>query len=278
MIIRIWLSLIWLTPFWNAVAQIPDSTRASKIYSTGLFVSTGFGKIKLGFAQTFVNRMTQGSSLEGIDIDMQSVDSKMRTMEIGLQVGWKIKKLRSRNWRFIESGLSVSVLRSEGRYGMAIVKVDPLDQTSWKNVFVGSFDISGLSLRPGIFVHSRSFFTNFALAAGAEAGLIYGNVGPAQNPFLDIWLNKSGASADEHVILYKYTGSMYQVALPIHVKYNASCDLNIEFIFRPTWLLFHSDVNNPDHWSRTSNFGFLLRYKLNTNPVNTNNRRRDVFF
>jgi len=66
--------------------------------------------------------------------------------------------------------------------------------------------------------------------------------------------------------------------MPIAIKYNARCELNIELFYKPDFLFFAKNAFKPYRYARFNQFGILLRYKLDTSPANSNNKRTDMFF
>lgn len=126
--------------------------------------------------------------------------------------------------------------------------------------------IAGIAPSLGFLIHTRPILRHFAFCGGLEASAFLGKYG-----------TKSEGNTLKNQKLGYTIGSDYLIATPLGIKYNASCDLNIELYYQPYWM-FNFETEPESNLIFFQSFRVLLRYKLYQKPIDDSNKRTDMFF
>lgn len=246
-----------------------DSLKNKKIYSVSLVAQAGYSN-KLGnLPNTFFSNIVNGTNLDNYHLKLYQEPNFFNLAEIGLNVGWKIKKFRNRIFSFCEYSSGVSFCSNRGNQGYYY------SETNADSGYTTPFYMEGVRWSNKIAIHSKPFFKDFAFCTGVNTILSYMKSGSINGEFVNYKIFNTGYS---EIKVYSSKNTCASISFPLVLKYNASCDLNLEFFYSPEFLCFTSDIFKPSNYAHFNVFGAQLRLKLDTSPTNSNNKRTDAFF
>jgi hypothetical protein len=252
-----------------------DSLVNKNIYSFGLFVNSSQTLRLQYFTNSFFNNLVHGTNADQLGIKLIKYPNEMGYGEFGMSLGWKIKKHHTKILRFTEYGTGLSYQFGRSGFAWGAGKAAPGNYKVDTFKLIGPFNTDGVQWTNRIMFHSNSFLKNFATALGIETGIFWGRMGANQN---EVFIKDFHADPSETYNVRYTLGSFYSLGFPLHLKYNVSCELNIELCYKPCSYFFGNAVTKPKEWTFNNQLGVLLRYKLDTNPASSNNKRTDMFF
>lgn len=268
------LLLVATTGIFNGLfgATQSDTLKQRSLYSFSIQAQAGTMNTAGALANRFVERTIAGSEVQGYHLYnmhyFREGKHRGQTIRVDAMLSWKKKLKHAGPLNFLEFGTGLGYMRVNGGYVSAEGKVNP-NQTL-VNTFshIGAMDISGIQWNNRLMAHFRRFWRDFGGFAGLEVSMFYGQFGQHNKPTFEYFSST----------LYDIRSSLYSLGMPVGIKYNASCELNLELFYQPTGAFMDTDVLHPGKWAFFQTLGFRVRYKLNTSPASTNNKRIDMFF
>lgn len=272
--IRLFLILLFFSAFLFVQAQ-NDTLKPKKIYSISLTMQSGYSNKLNGMPQTFLQKMTNGTLLESLSPRIVNQPFDQRVVEFGVCLNWKLHKFKSNCLNYLDIGTGLSYYRGDGDWGSVSVQPQRASSARETITHVGQFNIFGVRWNNTLAINSRAFFKYFAIRAGLESGLIFARLGTTNNSFMSYYQTypTSNLISDNTTL-----GNLISTGLPISLKYNASCELNLELYYKPEFLFFSSDIFYAKRYAFFQFVGLQIRYKLDTSPVQVTNKRIDMFF
>lgn len=251
----------------NSNAQLQDSVShlpGQVLSSFSLLAGAGISENATGFNESYLAFMTRNTDVgnQQFNLGQRKTNSTLQEyFAFGVQFGWKSKiRLPAVKYGEFTAGL---------QFINWVMFLDFFNQDKYgphQNYIDGQI----FSMTPilGYKLHSRPFFRAFAIAAGTWGGAAVSRMGKKPD--------SAGNSVGYTDLGYKY-GNNYLWGMTGVIKYNASCDLNVELVYQP-YFVFNNFTTANQSAAFIQSFRLQLRYKLDNTPPNRYNRRTDVFF
>jgi hypothetical protein len=250
-----------------------DSSKKGHLYSFTLSPGGGFSTNGSKFYDQYLQKLAKGTPMEAMELTSIPLDPNgyFEVIVISASLEWRYKFKRGRVLNQWEWSTGLGVMHMEGGDVNRAVMSNPNYPAGIPKdtLRVGGMPllVNALSWNNRISLHSGSLLKMFGLFTGLEWNICYGRYGKKEDP----------AHVDQTELPYT-NSAFHQLSAPVGLKCNVSCELNLEFVYKPGFLVGSGDVFKTGNYTPTQFFSIGLRYKLQNSPPVDKYKRTDMFF